>query len=107
MRTRRTRPTGPEEPLGARERLAWLVVDEETGSVVGRITRVSTSEPGYTDHWQAYAKIEAPYGEPPNPLIRLGPWDRLYHAQWQIEQWHTEREDAERAQALREIREGR
>lgn len=107
MRTRKTRPTGPEDSLGAGERLAWLVVDVETGTTVGKITRVSTSEPGYTDHWQAYGVVETPYGEPPAEPVRLGPWERLYNAQWQIQQWHTEREDAERTEALREIQEGR
>ena len=107
MRTRKTRPTGPEESLGTGERVAWLVLDTDAVTVVGKITRVSTSEPGHTDHWQAYAIVEAPYGQPPNPPVRLGSWERCFNAQWQIQQWHTERENAERKQALREIREGR
>lgn len=107
MRTRKTRPTGPEESLGAGEHLAWLVLDEETGTVVGKITLVTPREPGCAEHWQAYAIVETPYGTPPAEPIRLGPWERLYNAQWQIQHWHTEREDAGRRQALNEIREGR
>lgn len=107
MKTRRTRPTGPEEPLGPQERVAWLILDVETGSVVGKVARVTCREPGYTDYWLAYAIVETAYGEPPKEPVRLGPWQLLRNAQSEIEQWHTEREDAERVQALREIREGR
>lgn len=105
MKTRKTRPTGPDDSIGRAERLAWLVIDIETGSVLGKITRVSTSEPGYTDHFQAYACEYVDYGEEPKPPIRLGPWEQCRNAQEEIERWHTQREDAERAQALAETRE--
>ena len=107
MKTRKTKPTGPDDSIGRAERLAWLVIDAGTGSVLGKITRVSTSEPGYTSHFQAYAVIEAPYGEPPIEPVRLGPWEQCRNAQEEIERWHTQREDAARARALAEIRESR
>jgi hypothetical protein len=106
VKTRRTAPTGPEDSLGASERVAWLVIDIETGSTVGKITRVSTL-PGHTDYWQAYGIDEAPYGEPPLLPVRLGASRICAEAQEDIEQWHTEREDAARKQALAEIQEER
>lgn len=90
IRTRKEKPPGPEDPVGLRERLAWLVIDVGTGSVLGKITRVRNTEPGYTDHWQAYAINEAAYGAPENPPVRLGPWDQCRDAQSEIEKWHVE-----------------
>jgi hypothetical protein len=103
VKTRRARPTGPEESLGASERLAWLVVNEETGTTIGKITRVYTL-PGRADYWQAYGVIEVPYGEPPREPIRLGAFHVCGDAQDDIEQWYVDRENAEREQALADIR---
>lgn len=103
MKTRKTRPPGPEDSPWAHEQLAWLVIEVETGSVVGKITRV-IEHPRY---WQAYAIEEEPYGETPREPVRLGFWELCRDAQGRIEQWHTEKSDRERAQALAEIREGR
>jgi hypothetical protein len=103
VKTRKAKPTGPEGSPWDHEQLAWLVVDIETGSVVGKITRVIE----HSGYWQAYAIEEVPYGEAPKEHVRLGFWDRCRDAQSWIEQWHTEREIAWRTEALREIQEGR
>jgi hypothetical protein len=103
VKTRKAKPTGPEGSPWEHEQLAWLVVEIETGAVVGKITRV-IEHPGY---WQAYAIEEAPFDAPPKEPVRLGFWELCRDAQDRIEQWHTERETAWRTEALREIQEGR
>jgi hypothetical protein len=108
VKTRRTRPTGPGESLGERERLAWLVLDVETGGAVGTITRVNTGGPGSGERWQAYAIVWNDFGAPANPPVRLGgQWEQCRDAQNAIEVWHTERDRAALREALAEIRAGR
>lgn len=88
-RTRRTRPTGPEQSLGGRELLAWLVLDAGTGSVLGKIGQIRNSA-GLTAYWRAYAIDEAAYGAPSNPPVWLGDWDLCQDAQDTIARWHDE-----------------
>lgn len=95
MLTTKCKPTGPDDSLGERERLTWLVLDRETGSVVGQITRVSNGQPQATDPFQAYAIDEQPYGVPPKPPIRLRQWEQCQDAQDEIGRWHDEQAAAE------------
>lgn len=90
MMTTKCKPTGPDGSLGERERLAWLVLDRDTGTVVGKITRISNGQPENTDPFQAYAIEAAPYDAPPVPPVRLRQWAQCQDAQDEIGRWHDE-----------------